>query len=61
MHEPEEFKRHGRKVVLLTMREAHALHDLCKHTPTDAGTDEDRAKKILLRQLLWLAQHGEQP
>lgn len=61
MDEPDEFKRHGRKVVLLTMREARALHELCEHIATNANSDVERAKNVLARQVLWLAEHGEEP
>ena len=56
---PDEFKRSGRKVVLLTYREAQAIDATLRHIAAFEGTDLARAKRVIKHQLVWLAQHDE--
>ena len=57
--EPDEFKRSGRKVVLLTYQEAQAIHETLRNIVAFEGTDLARAKRVLRYQLHWLQQHPE--
>ena len=55
MGNPLEFQADGRKVVLLTLKEAVALYNAIRYLEADDSKDLQRARNVLFNQIEWLS------